>query len=55
MKIYKVFTKFRALTCIEEGCNLLYTEPNHKKPMLNVFCFEESEKLHEILTRLNKK
>lgn len=55
MSIFKVFTKKRALMCISEGCRLIYTEPNHKKPMLSVFCFEESEKLHEILTRLNKK
>ena len=55
MKTFKVFSKERALECIANGCRLLYTEPNRKKKWLSVFVFEDTNKLHEILTMLNEK
>lgn len=54
MKTFKVFSKERALECIANGCRLLYTEPNRKKKWLSVFVFEDTEKLHEILTKLQQ-
>ena len=54
MKTFKVFSKERALICISNDCRLLYTEPNRKKPWLSVFVFEDTDKLHEILTMLNE-
>lgn len=53
MEIFKVFKKSIALTCVAEGCNLVYTEPNWKKPYLRVFCFEDNELLRRTLTRIN--
>ena len=55
MKTFKVFSKERALICISNDCRLLYTEPNRKKPWLSVFVFEDTDRLHEILTMLNGK
>ena len=55
MKTFKVFSKERALICISNDYRLLYTEPNRKKPWLSVFVFEDTDKLHEILTMLNEK
>lgn len=55
MKIFKVFSRKRALECIAKGCKLLYTEPNRKKNWLSVFVFEDTEELHEILTSLQDK
>lgn len=54
MKTFKVFSKKRAIVCISNNCKLLYTEPNLKKPWLSVFVFEDTDKLHEILTELQK-
>lgn len=53
MSTYKVFSRNKSLICISEGCRLLYTEPNRNKPWLAVFVFEDTVKLHEILTRLH--
>jgi hypothetical protein len=55
MKIFKVFRRDWALTCVTKGCNLVYTEPNRKKVYLSVFCFEDTSELRKIITELNNK
>lgn len=55
MRIFKVFSRERALQCIAKGCRLLYTEPNRKKKWLSVFIFEDTQQLHEVLTELQNK
>lgn len=55
MNIFKVFSREKALICISKDCRLIYTEPNRNKPWLSVFCFEDTEKLHKILTSLQNK
>lgn len=47
MNIFKIFKRESALKLIAMGNNLIYTEPNKKKPWLVVFCFEDNDKLHE--------
>lgn len=46
-KIYKVFKLEQALKLIAKGNELIYDEPNKKKPWLKVFCFMDTEKLHK--------
>lgn len=53
MKIYKVFSRNRALELISLGNRNLYTEPNFKNPWLRVFCFQDTEKLHRDITMID--
>lgn len=52
MNIFKIFKKEHALKLITMNNNLVYTEPNRKKPWLVVFCFEDTEKLHKDFTSI---
>lgn len=55
MEIFKVFKREMALDLITMGNNLIYTEPNRQKSWLVVFCFEDTEKLHEDISKIMKK
>jgi len=52
MKIKKIFKRDIAFQLIAIGHNLIYTEPNHMKKWLSVFCFEETDALLKDLTKL---
>jgi len=53
MKIFKIFKREIALNLISMGNKLIYTEPNRRKNWLVVFCFEDTDKLHNDLTDIN--
>jgi hypothetical protein len=53
VKIKKVFKKDRALELIVKGNNLVYKEPNYKKPYLVVFCFQDTDKLEKDLSEID--
>ena len=52
MKIFKIFKREIALKLISMGNKLIYTEPNKKKYWLVVFCFEDTDKLHEDINKI---
>lgn len=51
----KIFSKSIAVQLIQLGNELLYTEPNTKKPYLSVFVFNETKELLEQLTNITRK
>lgn len=54
MNIYKIFKREIALKLIQQGNNLVYTEPNRNKIWFSVFCFENTEKLHSDLSKITQ-
>jgi len=54
MNIYKIFKREIALKLIQQGNNLVYTEPNRNKIWFSVFCFENTEKLHNDLSKITQ-
>lgn len=54
LNIYKIFKREIALELIQQGNNLIYTEPNRNKTWFSVFCFENTEKLHSDLSTITK-
>lgn len=55
MKIYKIFSKNKALELISMGNRNIYTEPNWRRPWFVVFCFEDTSKLHDDITLIDKR
>lgn len=55
MKMKKIFNKALSRKLIAMGNPLIDFEPNHKKEGFIVYLFEDTEKLHEDLTKLTQK
>lgn len=52
MKVYKIFTMKLARELGRMKFKCVGTEPNRNAPWLNVFLFEDSQELREVLTKL---
>ena len=53
--VFKIFKKKIAIELMCNGFNMVFTETNRHKKWLTVFCFEESEKLHQAITLINER
>lgn len=49
-----IFSKRVAYELRKRGCKLLRTEPSKFKPQFDVYVFEETNKLLEVLTELTE-
>lgn len=52
MNTKKIFTKRLALELRRKGLDIIATEPNYKKPQLDVYIFEDTEKFQKALTEI---
>lgn len=52
MKIYKIFSATMASKLRKAGFWIIGTEPNMKKPWLDVFLFEDTPEFQQKLTEL---
>lgn len=52
MKIYKIFSATMASKLRKAGFWIIKTEPNMKKPWLDVFIFEDTPEFQATLSRL---
>jgi len=55
MNIKKIFSKKIAIELLCRKHNLIYTEQNHKKDWLSVFCFEKTDELLKDLTEISSR
>ena len=54
-KIIKIFTKRVAIELRKKNFKIIGTEPNYKKPQLDVYLFEFSDELIKALSELSNK
>lgn len=50
-KPFKIYTLKLARVLCEQGFRMIGTEPNREKPWLNVFLFENTPELREVIER----
>lgn len=53
MKIYKIFRSTMAAKLTRAGFQIIGTEPNMRRPQLDVFLFEDTPEFREVLTKLS--
>lgn len=52
MKIKKIFSRRIAFELRKRGCRIVGTEPNIYKPEFDVYLFEDTPRLRELLTEV---
>ena len=52
-KTIKIFTKRIAIELRKRNFKIIGTEPNYKKPQLDVYIFESSDELKKVLRELS--
>lgn len=51
---FKIYSLKMAHKLAEAGCHCIGHEPHRTKPWLNVFIFENTERLHILLTKFTQ-
>lgn len=53
--IYKIFSRSIAIELRKKGFKIIKTEPNYKKPELDVYFFEDTPGFREVLNKIVNK
>ena len=53
-KTKRIFTKKLAVFLRQNGCKIIRTEVNFKKPEYDVYVFEDTNKLQDLIAEFNK-
>lgn len=53
-KTKRIFTKRLAVFLRRNGCKIIRTEVNFKKPEHDVYVFEDTDRLQDLIAKFNK-